>query len=537
MASSQPNAAVANDGHTLLVIDRSCQHRIGSKRARDGGADRRGLPRPDGGDPGDGRSDQRDLRTTARWRPCSTRSAEGLKPRVICNGQLATRGRASRLRALHATQCRGASPPRQGDCLSAASSRSRGWRTTWVTADTAQVSRYWQPLPAGVGDQLSRVRAGRRDRAGSPARWRVSASPRATPRSGRAAAAARHGERARPAVVEYLTRALAHLAPLTEPADLAWLLASYARDALARVEARPPSPALVQIKTALEQALGLRFEGRRASTSSARPWCRRCSTASSPPGCCGAATAAGRPAAFDWQAAGWYAACADDPHALRPARHAHPARAARAGRGAGLDRRRARPRRPRGVLRAFEDRLAVQYFYEPFLEAFDPELRKQLGVWYTPPEVVRYMVERVDAVLREELGIADGLADERVYVLDPCCGTGSFLVEVLDPSTARLRRAGRRRARGPGSEAGGHERVFGFEIMPAPFVIAHLQLGLLLARRRRAAGRRRRARRVYLTNALTGWREPTGRRRACCCPSSSRSATPPSGSSATRPSS
>jgi type I restriction-modification system DNA methylase subunit len=51
---------------------------------------------------------------------------------------------------------------------------------------------------------------------------------------------------------------------------------------------------------------------------------------------------------------------------------------------------------------------AVQYFYEPFLEAFDPELRKQFGVWYTPNEAVRYMVERVDFVLRSELGIGDG---------------------------------------------------------------------------------------------------------------------------------
>ncbi|NJO82738.1 MAG: DNA methyltransferase, partial [Blastochloris sp.] len=43
---------------------------------------------------------------------------------------------------------------------------------------------------------------------------------------------------------------------------------------------------------------------------------------------------------------------------------------------------------------------AIQYFYEPFLEAFDPDLREQLGVWYTPPQVVKYMVARVDAVLR-----------------------------------------------------------------------------------------------------------------------------------------
>ena len=65
----------------------------------------------------------------------------------------------------------------------------------------------------------------------------------------------------------------------------------------------------------------------------------------------------------------------------------------------------------------------VPYFYEPFLEAFDPGLRKQLGVWYTPVEVVRYMVARVDKALKDDLGIQYGLAAENVYVLDPCCGT------------------------------------------------------------------------------------------------------------------
>ena len=47
-------------------------------------------------------------------------------------------------------------------------------------------------------------------------------------------------------------------------------------------------------------------------------------------------------------------------------------------------------------LQGLQEHEAVQYFYEPFLEAFDPELRKQLGVWYTPPEIVKYMVARVD---------------------------------------------------------------------------------------------------------------------------------------------
>ena len=85
---------------------------------------------------------------------------------------------------------------------------------------------------------------------------------------------------------------------------------------------------------------------------------------------------------------------------------------------------------------------AVPYFYEPFLQAFDPELRKQLGVWYTPPEVVRYMVARVDKALKDDLGIDDGLAGENVYVLDPCCGTGAYLAEVLRRIAANLENQG-----------------------------------------------------------------------------------------------
>ena len=99
----------------------------------------------------------------------------------------------------------------------------------------------------------------------------------------------------------------------------------------------------------------------------------------------------------------------------------------------------------------FNEGEAVPYFYEPFLEAFDPDLRKQLGVWYTPTEVVRYMVARVDRALKDDLGIADGLAAENVYVLDPCCGTGALLAEVrcaASPPTWRAAGWARSPARG-----------------------------------------------------------------------------------------
>ena len=61
---------------------------------------------------------------------------------------------------------------------------------------------------------------------------------------------------------EYLCRALSHRAALTEPKDLAWLLASYARDGLSRVEAAGDNaPQLTALRTALEEALGVQFKG------------------------------------------------------------------------------------------------------------------------------------------------------------------------------------------------------------------------------------------------------------------------------------
>ena len=158
----------------------------------------------------------------------------------------------------------------------------------------------------------------------------------------------------------------------------------------------------------------------------------------------------------------------------------------------------------------FAEGEAVPYFYEPFLQAFDPALRKQLGVWYTPREVVRYMVARVDKALKDDLDIPEGLAAENVYVLDPCCGTGAYLAEVLRRIAANLEGQGLGALAGARVKRAATERVFGFEIMPAPFVVAHLQVGLTMQELdapladddTERAG-------VFLTNALTGWEPHT----------------------------
>ena len=158
----------------------------------------------------------------------------------------------------------------------------------------------------------------------------------------------------------------------------------------------------------------------------------------------------------------------------------------------------------------FNEGEAVPYFYEPFLEGFDPVLRKQLGVWYTPAEVVRYMVARVDKALKDDLGIPAGLAAENVYVLDPCCGTGAYLAEVLRRIADNLGEQGLGALAGAEVRRAAAERVFGFEIMPAPFVVAHLQVGLTMQNLGAPLaddGSERAG--VFLTNALTGWEPRT----------------------------
>ena len=150
---------------------------------------------------------------------------------------------------------------------------------------------------------------------------------------------------------------------------------------------------------------------------------------------------------------------------------------------------------------------AILYFYEPFLEAFDPALRKRLGVWYTPQEIVRYQVRKVDRLLREELGCDRGFADDRVVVLDPCCGTGAYLIEVLRCMAEQLEEEGSKALLGPKLLDALCRRVVGFEILTAPFVIAQLQVYLILSELGAEPDASHRPA-IFLTNALSGWGGP-----------------------------
>nr|MDQ3081554.1 N-6 DNA methylase [Gemmatimonadota bacterium] len=149
---------------------------------------------------------------------------------------------------------------------------------------------------------------------------------------------------------------------------------------------------------------------------------------------------------------------------------------------------------------------AITYFYEPFLEAFDPKLRDDLGVWYTPPEIVRYQVRRVHHLLKTELGRSRGLADPEVVVLDPCCGTGAYLLEVARCIAEELIAEGDSTTVGLELTTAFQDRVIGFEILTAPFAIAQLQLYLLLEQLGAKPDPKRRLA-VFLTNALSGWHE------------------------------
>ena len=374
-----------------------------------------------------------------------------------------------------------------------------------------QVDTYWQARKLVLVTNLREFALVGQDREGAKAtleRYCLAGSSTAFDEllKHRVAAANRHGV----SLGEYLLRVMSHRSTISEPRDLARLLASYARDALQRVEqAAEEEESLSTIREALEQALGMTFEDERGEG-----FFRSTLVQTLFYGVFAAWVLWARAGPSD-QSAGQFR-WKDAVYELRVPflrmlfhQLTDPGRLERLNLVDVLDWTEAALERVdrEAFLKRFSEGEAVQYFYEPFLEAFDPDLRKQLGVWYTPREIVRYMVARVDRALRDDLGIAKGLADERVVVLDPCCGTGAFLVETLrriaeteSASAGALTAAAVRQA--------ATDRVFGFEIMPAPLVVAHLEVGLALEQLGAGLDDTQRAG-VYLTNALTGWEPQT----------------------------
>ena len=453
-----------------------------------------------------------------------------LKPKVFCVGELADQGAGHPDFGLYAAKQLQKGRPRQGQVpeRGVVEVKSVG-DDAWLTADGDQVSRYWGRYRLVLVTNTRDFVLLGGDTAGRPAKletFRLTDSAETFSRRLEKPRAFARGVGA--GLGEYLCRALSHRAAVTEPKDLAWLLASYARDGLARVEAAGDAPQLKAVRSALEEALGVRFEGQRGERffcstlvqtlfygvfSAWVLWARQIP----------------RPRGkFNWREAVWHLRTPvlralfqqlSDPGRLQPLGLVEvldwtAAALERVDRGAFFSRFDI----PTSHIWKYDGEInydgsatygaTVPYFYEPFLQAFDPELRKQLGVWYTPAEVVRYMVARVDKALKDDLDIADGLAAENVYVLDPCCGTGAYLAEVLHRIAANLKGKGLGALTGARVKQAAMERVFGFEIMPAPFVVAHLQVGLTLQDLDAPLDKDERAG-ILLTNALTGWEPRT----------------------------
>jgi predicted helicase len=149
---------------------------------------------------------------------------------------------------------------------------------------------------------------------------------------------------------------------------------------------------------------------------------------------------------------------------------------------------------------------AIIYFYEPFLESFDPQLREDLGVWYTPTEIVRYQVRRIHYLLKTELNRPRGLADPDVFILDPCYGTGAYLLEIARCIAEQAKADGDDDTLALELSQAFRTRVMGFEILTAPFAIAQLQLYLLLQPFGAKLKKTDRLA-IFLTNSLSRWHD------------------------------
>ena len=122
----------------------------------------------------------------------------------------------------------------------------------------------------------------------------------------------------------------------------------------------------------------------------------------------------------------------------------------------------------------------IVHFYETFLAHYNPRMRQRRGVYYTPEPVVSYIVRSIDHLLKTRFDRPMGLADEGVMILDPACGTGTFLYFVIQEIHATVVRE---RGEGAWNSYVREKllpRIFGFELLMAPYAIAHMKLALQL---------------------------------------------------------
>lgn len=150
----------------------------------------------------------------------------------------------------------------------------------------------------------------------------------------------------------------------------------------------------------------------------------------------------------------------------------------------------------------------VIHFYEDFLKEYDPILRKKMGAYYTPLPVVQFIVRSVDYLLKKEFNLAMGLADtsklnngtHRVQILDPAVGTGTFISTVIGVVYSRLLENGQKGRWPTYVHNDLLPRLHGFELMMAPYTIAHLKLSMAFGQTGFKYFHRRLG--IYLTNSL-----------------------------------
>jgi predicted helicase len=128
------------------------------------------------------------------------------------------------------------------------------------------------------------------------------------------------------------------------------------------------------------------------------------------------------------------------------------------------------------------------HFYETFLAAYDPDLRERRGVFFTPNPIVSFIVRSVDLLLKDKFGLHDGIADtsllpdgtHKVLILDPAVGTATFPYHVIDLIRNDFMEKGNAGMWSGYVREHLLPRIFGFELLMAPYAVAHFKLALQL---------------------------------------------------------
>ncbi len=122
----------------------------------------------------------------------------------------------------------------------------------------------------------------------------------------------------------------------------------------------------------------------------------------------------------------------------------------------------------------------VVHFYETFLKEYDEKIREMRGVYYTPEPVVSYIVRSIDHLLKTRFNKPQGLADDKTLILDPAVGTATFLYMVTNEIYQTIAGKGQQGLWNNYVAEKLLPRIFGFELLMAPYAVAHLKMGLLL---------------------------------------------------------